>query len=1364
MKGSKQSTEGAARQQLGEQSKVLEGVQRNLKVVGIGASAGGLSALKQLFHQLPHDSDMAFVVVVHLAPERDSHLPELLQPHCPMPVQQVAETVRLEPNRVYIIPPNANLNTIDTHLRLSDLEAERRERAPIDHFFRTLARAHGERSIGIVLTGTGSDGTLGLREIQEHGGLTIAQQPEEAEFDGMPRSAIIAGAVDLILPLSQIPSHIVRFGQTEPRIPEIAGREVEPAESERLLQKIFAQIRKISGRDFLPYKRSTIMRRIRRRMQLHHVEELSNYLDILCQGREEAQHLADDFLITVTEFFRDIASFEKLEADVIPRLFKGKSPEDQVRVWSVGCSTGEEAYSLAILLFEAATRRNNPPQLQVFASDLQDHALKRAREGVYPEAIGTNVSPERLKRFFVKQDSTYRIRKSLREIVVFAPHNLLHDPPFAHMDLIICRNLLIYLQRDAQKDVVNVLHYALNPDGYLMLGSSEAVERSELFVAESKEHCLFRRRNVKARDLHLPLLARGIDRRAPEEEAADRNQRAPGFGTLHEKMVERYAPPSILVNEYHDIVHYSAHAGQYLEVPGGEPTNNVFKVVREPLRIELRATLHAARETGTGTRSTPIPLQIGAEQRTVVLQVRPVEEPDLKGFFLVIFDDMEPPSQPAGRSEAADADANVKELEAELDLTKKRLQTTIEESDANREETQASLEELQSANEELRSTMEELETSKEELQSMNEELSTVNQENRHRVEELTQMTADLQNLMAATNIPTLFLDRELRILRFTPQVDRIFNIRGADRGRPLTDITDRLGKNELQSDARRVLETLEPTEREVQSDDGRWYLTRVLPYRTAEDRVDGVVITFIDITARRKAEADLQESEERFRVLVETSALLVWETDAEQAVQGETSDGWIMKIHPSDREDALRAWKEAVAAQKPLDIEYRVRHVDGSWRWTNARAAPLLNRDGSVRKWVGMNIDITERKHAERQLVEARNQLEQRVEERTTELEQQKHRLRELAGQLASAEHRERKRLAAVLHDELQQFLVAVSMQLDTILGQNKDVATRPLLEEGSRLVAQALACSRDLTRQLRPPVLYEDGLVPALRWLASDMLQRHRLAVEIDTDVRRLPLDEDLRALLFEGVRELLFNVVKHAGVNEASIEVRREHGQLRITVSDAGVGFDLAATDPQKRPETGLGLFGVRERLEMGGGTMQIDSGPGKGTRVTVTTPLPEVAECPAEIPLSSEKATRQPAATPAAFQPEPRPDTALRVLVVDDHAIVRQGIVNLLAHDSRVLVVGEAVDGADAIRSVEKLQPDVVLMDINMPGINGIEATRQIRQRWPQVHIIGLSVQDDEATVRSILEAGAEGFASKSDHAEKVITTLVKAARHE
>lgn len=541
-------------------------------VAGIGASAGGLAALKELFRHMPSDTGLAFVVVVHLSPKHESHLPDLLQPHTQMPVTQVAETVQMERDHVYVIPPGSNLTAVDTHLRLSELEEERNRRAPIDHFFETLAETHHQTAIGVVLTGTGSDGTFGLRRIREHGGLTIAQDPAQAEYASMPQNAISSGVVDRVLPLSEMPDQMVRFATTEPMVLVPDEDEALERDEQQTVLKILSQVRARTGHDFTRYKPATVMRRIHRRMQLQHIEDLEEYAELVRHNGNEARQFFDDLLITVTNFFRDPETFTVLERDIIPKLFEGKTAHDRVRIWSVGCATGEEAYSLAILLLEHASRLDRPPEIQVFATDLHEASVQSAREGLYSDTIETDIPPERLERFFVRENDHYRIRPAVREAIVFAPHNVMEDPPFSHLDLISCRNMLIYLQCEVQQEIISLFHYALRPGGYLLLGSAETTERSELFQRTDKSHPIYSPREVPEQEPRRPVSSMPAVRFTRGDlDVPRRAEGAPDSGELHQKMVEQYAPPSILVNEDHALVHSSARAGRYLRFRAVSP-------------------------------------------------------------------------------------------------------------------------------------------------------------------------------------------------------------------------------------------------------------------------------------------------------------------------------------------------------------------------------------------------------------------------------------------------------------------------------------------------------------------------------------------------------------------------------------------------------------------------------------------------------------------------------------------------------------------------------------------------------------------------------------------------------------------------
>jgi two-component system, chemotaxis family, CheB/CheR fusion protein len=1209
-----------------------------LTIVGIGASAGGLAALKTFFEHVPADSGLAYVVVVHLSPKYESHLAELLQPHVHMPVRQVAETVSLEPNQVYVIPPNANLDTIDTHLRVTQLEPRRQERAPIDHFFRTLASTHDGKAIGVILTGSGSDGTLGLREIKERGGLTIVQDPTEAEYDGMPQSAVATGLVDLVLPLAQIPRAIVDFACTKPDVIEPGDEERIEAETNRLLQKVFAQLRARTSRDFSRYKRSTIMRRIQRRMQIRHIEKFDAYLELLRGDADEVCSLGDDLLVTVTNFFRDPQVFEFLQTDIVPKLFEGRAPEESIRVWSVGCATGEEPYSLAILLLEEAGRRDASHRIQIFASDLHEASLEKAREGFYPGDIQTDVSPERLGKFFHKEDGGYRVRKEVRELVVFAPHNIMGDPPFSRVDLLSCRNLMIYLQRDVQRQVIELFHYALRPGGFLLLGASEAAEASDLFQLEDKKSCIYRKCDMPTPEVRLPVFP------APRTQMSENHRRSPptgepiAYGLLHQRLLEQYAPPSLLISPDDAIVHVSEHAGRYCVVPGGELTSSALKLVRQELRAELRAALYFVREKCQPFVTKPILVRFNGESGLVVLHVRPASTPPHQGYALAIFDEQtaettaEKPAEPS----VVTPHEQFETLESELRESRQRLQCTIEEYETSQEELRASNEELQSANEELHATLEELETSKEELQSINEELQTVNQENRHKVAELAALSSDLQNLMAATDIATLFLDRDLRIVRFTPQISELFNVRVTDRGRPLSDLTHRLGYDDLETDSKRVLNRLTPIVREVQDEGGRWYLTRILPYRSTSDHIEGVVLTFIDITERKNSEEALRRSEAFHRLAVEAGRVGTWEFDLEKdectlsPIMSElmgyppeqrmvSGKRWRESVFPEDRPRVEAAFQSSVQARTPFEVIFCIQLSEDGLRWLYSRGDVSRQEAGKAARMHGASIDLTDRRHAEQalraseeQLREANEALERRVNERTNDLQQTARHLRSLTAQLTRAEQMERRRIANVLHDHVQQILVAARLRVETLRDQASSKADQRALNDVGRMLDDAVAAARSLSVELAPPLLHDEGLPAALDWLASQMKMIHRLNVRVNAQPEANPQREEDRDFLFHAARELLLNVVKHAKTDRASVRLVGNETGCTLEVADEGIGFQVDRVD-----RNSFGLFHLRERVAALGGALEIESSQ-RGTRVIITLPSGSGTQDPPETAL--------------------------------------------------------------------------------------------------------------------------------------------------
>jgi two-component system, chemotaxis family, CheB/CheR fusion protein len=947
-------------------------------VVAIGASAGGLRALERLFEAIPVDSGLAFVVVVHLSPDHASELPSLLQRHTAIPVAAVVETVPVEANHIYVIPPAHNLEAVDTHLRITELESSRTDRAPIDHFFRTVARSHDGNAVALVLTGTGSDGALGMTAIKEQGGITIVQDPADAEHSGMPDSAIATGSVDLVLPLDEIPAAVLRVTRVDPRL-EVADDSDDSdgvvADDEARFQALLGRVRSVTGRDFSRYRRATLVRRLQRRMRLHHLTDLTAYVDRLQRDVDEVHLLADDFLITVSSFFRDRETFERLATLVLPDIFRAKAPTDEVRVWTAGCAGGEEAYTLAMLLIEEAERHPDPPNLQVFATDLHEGALVRARHGYFPADISADVSSERLDRFFRPAGTGHQICDEVRRIVVFAPHDLLADPPFSDLDLVSCRNLLIYLERAGQDDALATFRYALRPGGWLLLGSSERTDLAGAFELVDADHCLYRRRSTPARPPHLAVgphtATRIASLRAREAEPV---RRGIDHRALHAGLVERYAPPSILISPDDRVVHLSEGAGRWLLHPAGDMTTQVFKLMAEPLAAELRAAVHGVRDTGTPVRTRVVRASVDGADHGLMLDVQPGDDAGADGYVLVLFNDLGPISD-----EPRDPDQLRFDAEHARDAALRRLENVIEQHEAGKQALQASNEELQSSNEELRSTLEELETSKEELQSMNEELRALNQENRHKVDELARVTADLDNLLTSTQIATIFVDRELRILRFTRASTQLFNLRESDRGRPLSDITHRLSYDDLDADARSVLGGVPTVEREV-TDGEHWYLARLLPYRSSDGRVTGVVMTFIDITRQKHTEGALRESEERLRRTADQLPVLVWSTDSAGRFDwinqtfadlcGCSTDdligqSWSSLVHADDIEHFGVSFDEAVRQRADFHDEARVQRVDGEWRWFGAWARPRSGPDGEFQGHLGVCTDLTERRSAE---------------------------------------------------------------------------------------------------------------------------------------------------------------------------------------------------------------------------------------------------------------------------------------------------------------------------------------------------------------------------------------------------------------
>ncbi|HEY7901295.1 MAG TPA: chemotaxis protein CheB, partial [Caulobacteraceae bacterium] len=841
-------------------------------VVGIGASAGGVKALQDLFEALPDQLNAAFVVIVHLDPNRQSELANILADRTPMPVAQVSDAMELEPNHVYVIPPNRRLVISDHEIATAEFDEPRGKRLPIDQFFRSMAEHRGD-GVAIVLTGSGADGAIGIKAVKEAGGVILVQEPMDAEYSSMPGSAIATGVADFILTVPDIAARLVELLRSKEHIrsPD-AG-----FDNDQLVGQILSQLRARTGHDFLGYKRSTVLRRLARRMQIVKADRLQDYLTYVRENVEELQALFSDLLISVTAFFRDADAFDTLARDVIPKIFDAREEGDCIRVWTPGCATGEEAYSIAMLLIEERARRDKHYDIQVFASDLDLGALATAREGRYPLAIEADVTKERLNRFFVREGDHYRVTRDLRDVVLFATHSLLRDPPFSRLDLVSCRNLLIYLDRDLQRQACNILAYGLAPGGYLFLGPSEGVDRALRSVRPvDRQARIFQ--VTERQPLIMPGLLNGHPSPSFSQPVAQaRREHHHGVGLeSHRQALEELAPPSILVDESHRIINVSESAGRFLLHPGGPPTTDVTELVRPELRLDLRAGLLRAFDKHEPSLSLAIPVQFNGSARQVYIQIRPQKAEGQQRLALVLFVEGELVEEPAASpfGDMAQDDGVVRQLREELNAMRVRLGDSRQQYGEAIEELRAANEELQSTNEEYRSTAEELETSKEELQSTNEELQTINNELKIKVDSLGRAYSDIQNLITSTDVGTLFLDRELRIRRFTPRIADLFNIAQSDEGRPITDFTHRLHYDGLASEAKAVLDLLTPVDNEIGSKDGRWFLARLRPYRSTEDKIEGVVITFVDITDRVEAEEALRQSQQRLETdLIATQQL-----------------------------------------------------------------------------------------------------------------------------------------------------------------------------------------------------------------------------------------------------------------------------------------------------------------------------------------------------------------------------------------------------------------------------------------------------------------------------------------------------------
>jgi len=1172
--------------------------KKSVPVVGVGASAGGLEAFQQLLSHLPAKTGMAFVFVQHLAPRHESMLTELLSRSTKIPVHEVRDGMAVAPDNIYVIPPNTNMVISHGVLHLMPRRESELQHMPIDFFLTSLAEDRKSKAIGVILSGTASDGTLGLKAIKAEGGIAFAQDEKTAKYDSMPRSAIAAGCVDFILPPEEIAKELARIGRHPYLIQTLATEadELLPAGDDEINQ-VLTLVRGATGDDFTYYKKSTIKRRIKRRMVLQKMDKLAQYIRYLRSNTPELQELYQDFLISVTGFFRDPELYQALQRKVLPTLLKNRPADSALRVWVPGCSTGEEAYSIAIctLEFLGAAKSNIP--IQIFGTDISEAAIEKARAGTYPEGVTADVSPERLRRFFTPVAEGHRMSKSIREMCIFARHNVLQDPPFSRMDLISCRNLLIYLEAAAQKKVIPIFGYALRSPGFLVLGPSENLTGfTDLFSPVDKKYKIYTKNPsgfIHVGRYWAPDIV--VEKAKPAKRSSEG---PPAFDV--QKEVERlllseYAPAAVVVTSDLNIIQFHGHMGGFLEPVPGQASLNLAKLTHGALSLDVRTIVHAAKKQDGPVVREGVRIKTDGRHRTITLEVVPIKgSSSRETYFLVLFRELaevskKPTEKEAKGPQRKSEEAEITRLSKELEYTRGHVQSIMEEQEATNEELRSANEEIQSSNEELQSTNEEMETAKEELQSSNEELTTLNEELQNRNTELSTLNNDLNNLVNSINIPVVMLSRDLRVRRYTPLAEKVLNLIPTDIGRPITDLKPNIELPNLESLVAESINTVSLRELELQDRQGHWYSLRIRPYKTTDNVIDGAVLILMDIDALKSevrelhlySESIVETVREPLVVLdgnlhIVTANMAFYETfhiTAEETA-GELfyalGDGqWNI---PALRE-LLERVLPAQTTFEGFEVKHKFPHLGERTMLLNARQ--IRTRGGGAQLILLAIEDITERKKAEETM-------------------------RSLPAQMVASQEEERRRIARELHDSTGQSMAALALNLTVLEGKASclDEQARGALNDSLTLASQVSEELRNISYVLHPPALDEMGLEGALRWYVDSFVKRTGLQVDLVLP-RTLPsLSEPTRLTAFRLVQEALTNTQRHSGSKTAKVAVSRGDSAIILEVADDGSGI---APDHA----LGLGLLGMRERVAQLEGRLEITS-DGGGTKVKAVLPI--------------------------------------------------------------------------------------------------------------------------------------------------------------
>ncbi len=1364
-----------------EQDRTLQPSGLQFVVVGIGASAGGTQALTRFFEGMPPNSGIAFVVVMHLSPSHASHLSDILGRITKMPVREVTEALAIEADHVYVIPPGRMLWMNDGRLHLRDERRMGGRNVAIDSFFRVLAQVHRQRAVAIVLSGTGTDGAVGLKRIKELGGVTLAQSPEDAEHRGMPDAAIATGLVDFVLAAAAMPQKLlqvvanaqaIRLPADPPdelRGQAVAGEE-EENQAEAALNEIMSLLRKRTLHDFSHYKRPTVLRRLERRLQVTATPSLPAYRDHLLEHPEETPALLQDMLISVTNFFRDREAFEALERDVLPNLHPAAKGDMGLRAWVVGCASGEEAYSLAMLLQEDRDRRSDAAPFQVFASDIDARALATARAGLYPGSIAADVSPARLRQFFVAEGDHFRVKKTLRERVLFAQHNVLREPPFSRVDLIACRNLLIYLNRSAQATVLATFRYALRPGGALFLGSSESADvAGEDFAVIDKKHRLYRLNSPEPRQrVPAPLLEAspsGSTLLPPVGPVARRVANA----ELHQRAILAWAGPSVLIDAHNNILHLSEGAARFLKMREGVPTHSLLDNAHPDLRLDLRAALFRARPAVREHEPSPVEMESRLHDERVRIIVQPVHDArDGRELLRVAFEPLGPLSSAAGEATPAgdgQTEEAMRRLELENHRLQRHLQEVIEHSEASTEELMASNEELQALNEELRSAGEELETSREELQSTNEELTTVNAQLAQKVDETSRINDDLQNLIDSNDVATIFVDRRMHIHRYTPRATELFNLIKSDIGRPLMDITHRLDYPQLVDDARTAFQNLRLVEREITASGDRHLVSRMLPFRTAEDKIEGAILSFVDVTLLRRSQRAQRAGAERLRLAVESTR--------DFAILTLDANGLITSWNPGAAR--LFGYDESEIMGQPLGLiftkddraagvpERELATADEHGRAEDERWH--RRKDGSVFFCSGVTTRLQDGGFAKiaRDLTGSK----QAALARERELSH------EQAGRRQAEATMEAKELfLAVMSHELKHPLNLIHMNAELLarMPEIRHVAAaaraadiiQQTVAGQARIIDDLLDLSRVRTGKLRLEQVVVD-------W--SGVVQRIAEALRDEAEAKGVSLQfgafKGEALTQFDPVRadQVVWNLLSNAlkftpsgGSVRVALDVEQDF--VRLTVTDSGRGiapsfvdsvFDMFSQEGnagrQNGDGLGIGLALVRELVQAQGGRVQARSeGLDRGAEFSVWIPL------------------YRPLAAAGAQAEEASVLQGMRLLVVDDSVDSVESFAMLLRLRGAILTT--ASDGAAALAALDRERFDLLISDVSMPGMSGHDLIQAVRTRPYGATLLALAcsgysrAQDEKRA----LEVGFDALIGKPASLEQVeqMVTLLRSTR--